>query len=265
MVVSGTDDTGAEVQMSGTNGPNDGTQTNVSLGMPTAGGDTTTVPKSPEGLERPVRWQIRGRHRIDLVFYAAPSLTGKRSVVQIFPSGQIKGDVKTNEFRSMVIRAPHGTRFLLVTTPGDGWEAAPWRCIRMVDGFTVPHPKRHGLPGVRIPDLDLLHLPSEKKLQPFGTESSYQLVDDFQDGSEWTFGSTGTPGLKGRVRLIIIDSDDAPVLAGLSEGERVARLVLTAVKEHCPEHLDALAAAAIEGLEKAEQATKLRAWLDESS
>ena len=245
-------------------GTSDESTTSVRLAMPTAGGDASPAPAEPEGLDRPVRWQVTGRHRIDLVFYAAPGLTGKRAVVQIFPSGQVKGRIQTNEFRSMVIRAPHGTRFLLITQPGGGWENSPWRCIRMVKGFTVPHPKKHGLPGVRIPDLDLLHLPSEKKLKPYGTESSYQLVDSFSEGSEWTFGTTGSPGLKGHVRLVIIDTDDSPVLAGLTEAERVARLILTAAREHCPDQFDTLLTTALRGLDSADHRKKLESWAREA-
>ena len=78
-----------------------------------------------------VRFEVAPRSRCDLVFYAAPNLTGKRAQVRIFPSG-IQGAVHTEDVRSMVIRAPHGTRVLLVARPGPAWQdstCVTWGCV----------------------------------------------------------------------------------------------------------------------------------------
>ena len=158
-----------------------------------------------------IEWETKGRVRCDIVAYAAKNLSGKRTTMRIFPTGSQQGKIATEELSSMIIRAPFGTRLLLITNPGPDWENYPWRCVRMLDGEAVI-PKKGSLPGVRIPDLDLLTPFDAKKISP-DYQVSYELVESLKEGSGWTFGRGGGEDIKGRVKLIRIEREDLTITA----------------------------------------------------
>lgn len=173
-----------------------------------------------------MNWEIEKGLRADIVCYAAKDLSGKRTAIQIFPGGNRKGDVRPADLASMVIRARHGTRVVLVTTPGNNWESEPWRCVRMIEGQTLPSQKKFGLPGIRLPDLDLLDSVDAKRTNR-DLQSSYPRADHLADGEGWTFGRIGP--LKGRVTLIRVERDVAPdAQPELSEGQALARALIEA-------------------------------------
>lgn len=173
-----------------------------------------------------VEWYVAERMRADLVAYAAPNLTGKRSPVQIFPRSR-QGTIQADELRSLVVRAPYGTRVVLCTRAGDEWEEWPWRAVRVLPGHCLPLMRKGGLPGVVVPDLDLLDAFGAKKTNP-DLESSYPLVDRLEDGEGWTFGRAGLPSLKGHVRQIRVEPDGAPVDRALTSEERLGRRIIEA-------------------------------------
>ena len=180
-----------------------------------------------------MQWQVERGIRCDLVAYAARNLSGKRSPIQWFPAGNSRGDVAPNDLASLVIRAPHGVRVILITEPGPDWKDHPWRCIRMVEGNTVPGAKT-GLPGVRLPDLDLLDGFDAKKTDP-DLESSYPHADGL-DGDGWTFGRIGR--LKKRVQLIRIEKERAAPTESLPDADALARRI---VEKLGTEAIDAVA------------------------
>lgn len=184
-------------------------------------------------------WAIETGLRVDLVCYAGSNLNGKRSVVQIFPGGNRKGDVDGAELASLVVRARHGTRLVLVTEPGPDWQDSPWRCIRMVEGRTVPSERRLGMPGVRIPDLDLADPPNAKRTSR-EMQSTYPSAARLGDSDHWTYGRIG--GIKKRVVLIRIERDVAPTEDEdvIPETDALARQVLLGAREEGRPDLPAL-------------------------
>lgn len=152
-----------------------------------------------------MRWFVDEGIRCDLVFYAAPNLTGKRATLRVFPAGNKQGtNVEPEDLRSMVIRAPFGTRLVLCRSTGPDWEEVAWRCVELRPGHVVPPSRPGGLPGVRLPDLDLLDAPNAKHVSR-ELQSSYpraERLEDGLDGEHWTYGRTGE--LKGRVNAIRI-------------------------------------------------------------
>ena len=158
-----------------------------------------------------IEWETKGRVRCDIIAFAAKNLSGKRTTMRIFPTGSQQGKIATEELRSMIIRAPYGTRLVLITQPGDDWEEHPWRCVRMLDGDAVA-PKKSHLPGIRIPDLDLL-TPCEAKKISHDFQISYEFVDTLEEGSGWTLGKGGGGKIKGRVKLIRLEREDLAITA----------------------------------------------------
>lgn len=175
-----------------------------------------------------VEIEVVGRVRCDLVAYAAPNLTGKRSTLRVFPSGSQQGGIDVADLRSLVIRAPHGTRVVLLTEAGAEWEEHPWRCVRVLREHSVPSRQRTGLPGVRLPDLDLLDEPAAKRTRD-GLQSSYPLVERFADGEGWTFGRSGSRSLKAHVVAIRLERDEGGARP-MHPAERVARALLAAAE-----------------------------------
>jgi hypothetical protein len=214
-----------------------------------------------------VEWEVEPGTRCDVVTYAASNLTGKRGEIRIFPSGSRKGEVHTENLRSMVIRAPFGTRVVLLTQGGAQWEETAWRCVRIVEGRAMPSERGGGLPGVRLPDLDWLDAPDSKRTNP-DVQATYPLVERFSEGEGWTFGRGG--GLKGRVAVIRVERDHGASEARLHAAERVARAVLAEAARRAPDALPALVEAAAsalvaelseEGLaDAAERGRDLRGW-----
>ncbi len=203
-----------------------------------------------------MNWEIERGLRADIACYAARDLSGKRSAIQVFPGGNRKGDVRTEDLASMVIRARHGTRVVLITAPGPGWRDAPWRCIRFVAGHTIPSERRLGLPGIRVPDLDRLD-PVDARRTSRDLETSYPSAADLDHGEGWTFGRIGP--LKGRVVQIRIERD-APRSADLTETERYARRVVEGAAGADPQRRAWLVEQLAAGLDDPDRAEALRAW-----
>jgi hypothetical protein len=154
-----------------------------------------------------ISWDIIGKHRVDIVAWSKPDMVARKSVVQIFPSGQ-QGELRTADVASMVIRAPLGTRLTLMTDSTSERWAHSWRCIRLLPGHVVPPSRRNGLPGVRLPDLDRLD-PVGSRRTDRDLESSYPLTEHPEQGTSWTFGAVGPAPLKGNVIGIRVEREDA--------------------------------------------------------
>jgi hypothetical protein len=172
-----------------------------------------------------IQWEIGERVRCDLFAYAAVNLDGKRSIMRIFPSGSKQGRIETEELRSAAFRTHYGTRVIFITHPGDDWEDHPWRCVRMCKDTSVPATGEQRIPGIRIPDLDLLDehtaLKTDKDFQ-----SSYDYVSKLADGTSWTFGRGGKGGLKGKVRLIRIEREELAATAAIETPANMAMIAL---------------------------------------
>jgi len=210
-----------------------------------------------------VTWRVGPGVRADLVFYTGKNLNGKRQQVQLFPSGARRGSVDGGAVHSMVIRAFAGTRVILAASDSDDWEKAAWRCIRVLEGTAMRSKMRYGMPGVRLPDIDMLDEVDAKKTAT-DFQSSYTYVDSLADGEGWTFGRAG--GLKNRIAMISIERED-DVGRVLTPGEVVARAMLSELREHHPEAVaGALDAAAgsltslLEGADAAQRVEALREW-----
>ncbi len=182
-----------------------------------------------------IQWQVQHGVRCDLVTYGAVNLAGKRSQVRVFPGGGRQGDVASEHLQSLVIRAPAGTRVVLVGEPGPYWQRGPWRCLRVLESVAMAPSRPGALPGLRVPDLDLLDAVDAKRT---GTQlqASYPFVDTFEAGSGWTFGRGG--GLKGAVRLVRVERDRIDADQGLTAVERALRTVLESVHRQHPAVLD---------------------------
>ena len=171
--------------------------------------------------------QLRlGKHtRCDIVAYKAINLSGKRTILRVFPTGSTKGKIAVEDLKSMIIRAPYGMRLILCTVSADNWEDHPYRCITMIKGSSIPSNEPNSLPGVRIADLDYQDQPDCKRLSETLLQS-YSLAENFADGSGWSFGRVGTTKLKSNVKMIIFEriaeGEDPPV----SEAENMARVLL---------------------------------------
>jgi hypothetical protein len=154
-----------------------------------------------------MEWYIGARTRCDLVSYSGVNLTGVRAVVQVFPTGSRRGQLRTDQLKSLVILAPVGTRVVLAAWPHrEGWEDHPWRCVRMVKGSMFRN--EAGNEGVRLPDLDWMDPVGARKASD-GTQVGYPLVARLADGTGHTFGRGG--GLKDAVRAIWIEREDDPI------------------------------------------------------
>jgi len=210
-----------------------------------------------------IEWRIEPGLRCDIVMYAAPNMSGKRSVMQCFPAGNRKGGkVAPAELKSLVIRAPLGTRVTLRTSASELWEELPWRTVRLLPGHIVPASRSGGMPGVRIPDLDRLDEPHAKSTSR-DLLTSYPRSVGEADG--WTFGQPGD--LKGRVRVVTISREG--VERALTPVEQVARAILEALP---PKARSEVRATAEEAVADALRAAKrrdadarladLRSWLD---
>jgi len=198
--------------------------------------------------------------RCDLLAWSGIDFGGKRRILRVFPTGSIQGKLQSDELSSMVIRAYHGTRIIFCTRSEGEIEDAPWRCVRMIEGHTIPSEEVRGMPGVRLPHLDRIDLPKSMRTNP-DLGSSYPLVERFDDGESWTFGSRGIPDLVNHVRRIIIEKDDGPRVRTIGDAERMARVILGRAKDLAPKALSGLVDVA--ALELGEpDGSALRAWVD---
>ncbi len=145
-----------------------------------------------------MNWDIAENMRLDLVGYTKPGFSGQRFPVQIFPSGR-QGDLP-DQLGSLFVAGPHGVRIILKTSQVGDWQAFPWRCIQLLKGHTFV--SRAGPPAVGVPDLDLLDKIDARRSDP-DFESSFPIVDRFEDGTGWTFGRPG--GIKDRVVEIRVE------------------------------------------------------------
>lgn len=211
-----------------------------------------------------IQFKIGGQMRCDLVAYSGINLSGKKAAVRIFPTGTIHGTFYTQNLRSMVIRAPFGTRLILACQAGESWESGTWRCIDMIKGFHVPSAKATGLPGVRIPDLDLLNDPSSKRLNT-DLQSGFPIVDSIKDGTGWTFGHLAGEKLKGNITQIIIQPGQGQQETKLSALQSLARSVLKVAHEQNADCFDLMVEAAKKSLVKKEERERLDTWLKELS
>jgi len=210
-----------------------------------------------------IEWRIDPGLRCDIVMYAAPNMAGKRTVMQCFPAGNRKGGrLEPSELKSMVIRAPLGTRVTLKCTTSELWTELPWRTVRLLAGHNVPARKSGGMPGVRIPDLDQLDEPSARRTSR-DLVSSYPRATADSDG--WTFGNPGA--LKGRVKVVEIVREG--VQRPLTALEKLARSLLAAVPDTALPQVRGPARTALEDALRAEghrdaarRADDLEAWLD---
>jgi hypothetical protein len=207
--------------------------------------------------------EVGERMRCDILAWSGIDFGGKRTVLRVFPTGNIKGKFESDQIRSMVIRAHHHTRVILCTRSEGPFEDAPWRCVRVVPGHSIPSEEPQGMPGVRLPHLDRLDLPKALRTDP-NLQSSYPLVERFDDGEGWTFGTSGIPPLEGTVRRIIIEKDDGPRVRKIGEPERMARLLLAKAHELAPELLPSLVGMAAVELGEPD-GSELRAWVERLS
>jgi len=213
-----------------------------------------------------IEWQIEPGLRCDIVMYAAPNMSGKRTVMQCFPAGNRKGGrLEPGELKSMVIRAPLGTRVTLKSSSSELWEDLPWRTVRLLEGSIVPARRSGGMPGVRIPDLDQLDDPSAQKASR-DLVSSYPRAQGDDEG--WTFGQPGR--LKGRVKIVEIVREG--VQRSLTSVEMVARSILLAIPEQARSQARSATLAAVEDALRADgtrdvarRVADLEAWLDDPS
>lgn len=198
--------------------------------------------------------------RCDILGWSGLDFGGKRRVLRVFPTGNVQGKLESDELRSMVIRAYHGTRVILCTRSSGEIEAAPWRCVRMMPGHSIPSEEPQGMPGVRLPHFDWLDKPSAMRTNQT-LQSSFPLVERFDDGEGWTFGAKGIPTLEGHVRRIIIEKDDGPRVRKIGDAERMARVILARARELAPKALPGLVEAAAVELGGSD-ADELRRWVE---
>jgi hypothetical protein len=204
--------------------------------------------------------EVGERMRCDILAWSGIDFGGKRSILRVFPTGNIQGKLDSEEIRSIVVRAHHGTRVILCTRSDGPFEEAPWRCVRVVEGHSIPSEEPKGMPGVRLPHVDRLDLPKSRRTDP-NLASSYPLVACFDDGEGWTFGTTGIPPLEGHVRRIIIEKDDGPRVRRIGDPERMARVLLAKAHELAPDALPSLVELAAVELGEPD-GSELRAWVE---
>ncbi len=198
--------------------------------------------------------------RCDILAWSGVDFGGKRTALRVFPTGNVKGELDSEQVHSMVIRAFHGTRLILCTRSTGDFEDGPWRCVRMVPGHTIPSEDPRGMPGVRLPHLDRLDEPSKFRTnQQLAT--SYPLVERFDDGESWTFGTTGIPVIEGHVRRIIIEKDDGPRVRQIGDAERMARVLIDKAREVAPDGLPSLVDVAVAQLGEPDGAA-FRRWAE---
>lgn len=209
-----------------------------------------------------VQWRVGPGVRANLITYGARNLTGKRQVVQLFPQGARKGTIDGEALSSLVIRATLGTRVILCASQTDAWELAAWRCIRVLEGSSLRSEDKHGLPGVRVPDLAWYDRHNAKRTDP-EVQSSFPAVETLAEGEGWTFGRLGR--LSNRVSMILVDREDRSGVV-LTPVERVAVAILDSIATTAPDALADAVDAATAQLDKeltvadaAERIERLRA------
>ena len=185
-----------------------------------------------------MRWEVGQGVRCDLVAYAGPNLSGKRQVMQLYPTGARRGRID-EEVRSMVIRAFPGTRIVLCASNRDAWELAAWRCIRILEGSSLASEQRNGLRGVRVPDLGVYDAFDAKRTDP-DVQQGFPHAERLEDGQGWTFGHGD---VSKRVAMIRVEREDRLVQPTTDEAALVA--VLEALRREHPEAVETALEAAV--------------------
>lgn len=150
-----------------------------------------------------LRWDIAANMRCDIIAFSGINFSGRRTTMQIYPSGQ-KGDLDSGDIGSITVMAPVGTRVVLITSASDSdWESSPWRAIEIRKGVAYQGRSAHVL-TVRIPDLENLDKVNVERTDP-DFSASYPIAANLADGKGkgWTYGCVGP--LKGRVQAIRIE------------------------------------------------------------
>ena len=202
-----------------------------------------------------------GTHpRCDIVAYKAINMAGKKTVLRIFPTGSIQGKLYTEDIKSMIIRAPYNMRLILCTVNQDNWEEFPYRCITMKEGIVIPPTKGEAtsLPGVRIPDLDFLENPDAKRMSET-FHRSYPIVDNFAEGTDWSFGTVGSTKIKENIKMIIVERVEAGEAPPLSDAEDMARKLLLIAKEYPV--FDSMKEKALSTLKQKREKVSLENWI----
>jgi len=200
-----------------------------------------------------------GKHtRCDIVAYKAINLSGKRTILRVFPTGSVKGKIAVEDLKSMIIRAPYGMRLILCTVSTDNWEDHPYRCVTMIKGKSIPSLEPNALPGIRLADLDYQDKADCKRLSE-NLLRSYSITESFAEGEGWSFGRVGNPKLKSNVKMIIFErvaeGEDPPV----SEAENMARMLLKQAEES--DIFDALREKAMQTLKQKREKASLEKWV----
>lgn len=149
-----------------------------------------------------MRWDIVGKHRVEMFGFTGINLCGKRDHVQIFPSGP-KGDINGLRLQSIALVAPLGTRIILMTAASaENWQEMPWRAFEFRKGHCFK--TEEGRWGIRVPDLDELNKPNAERTDPDFIES-FDHVERLEDGTGWTYGKRGAMQLKNNIRGIRVE------------------------------------------------------------
>jgi len=164
-------------------------------------GDKVTVGQTPMGRYI-VQVVVAPKVRCDILAYAGLHCGGQMHLVRVLPHGGFEGKIDGNEFQSLFLAGPHGTRVTLATGTGDDWEAYTWRTIKLVPGKTFT--AKNGKQAVRVPDLDTLERPDAFRADP-NASVNYPHAETRDKGEGWTFGRPGH--LKNRVRVIYVDKE----------------------------------------------------------
>lgn len=149
-----------------------------------------------------LRWDIAQNMRCDLIAFTGINFSGRRTTMQIYPSGK-KGDLESGEIGSMSIIAPIGTRVVLISSASEtDWELLPWRAIEIHKG--VAYKGRAPLPMVRIPDLENLDKVNVERTDP-DFQQSYPIANTLAEGKGlgWTYGRVGP--LRGLIHAIRVE------------------------------------------------------------
>lgn len=168
------------------------------------------APAKPEAQDIKVGATPSGRYivqivvapkvRCDILAYAGLHCGGQMHLVRVLPHGGFEGKIDGNEFQSLFLAGPHGTRVTLATGTGDDWEQYAWRSIVLVEGKTFV--AKNGKPALKVPDLDTLDRPDARRADT-ESQQSYPFAATREQGEGWTFGRPGK--LKNRVRVVYVD------------------------------------------------------------
>jgi hypothetical protein len=209
---------------------------------------------------------ITGKVRCDIVAYGAIDHAGKRTELRVFPGGNTRGSIESQDLRSIVVKAFYGTRVILCSHSGPDWMDHPWRCITILKGNSIRPKKPTGLPMVIVPDIDRLDRADAQRTNQ-DVQTSYPHADSVASGEGWSFGRFGATPLKARVKMIRFERDEVDDLP-VAEAERVAHAVLARALEIAPDAVDDLVTEAVGALTAADskggvaRGEALRAWVD---